>query len=69
MFCLLGLRLAGFGFRLASDPATGAQDDKQVRQDALTRENVMLRVSRSICGDWFDGFDRHCRGYVTLSAD
>ena len=25
-----------------------AQDDRQVRQDALTRVNVMLRVSRSI---------------------
>ena len=26
----------------------------------------MLRVSRSICGDCFDGFDRHSGGYVTL---
>ena len=37
----------GLACWLRLDPATGAQDDRQVRQDALTRENVMLRTVTS----------------------
>ena len=43
----LGSAIRGLGFRLSLDPATGAQDDRQVRQDSLTRENVMLRTATS----------------------
>jgi len=44
---VFGSAVGGLGFRLSLDPATGAQDDRQVRQDALTRENVMLRTATS----------------------